>query len=256
MNIFLDVVKDIRFAHLCNTITQIEGLGYYIRHPQQPFLSAITQIKPDLIFIETADVTKSKIEIAQKYDIKMICFGHETYLTKDFVRFDYQEATNILKPANIEVSPFDILLSLEKISANILSFLRDNNLSFKIIGKEHIDAPEYVGNPNILSLAALYPLCKIVLTNDNLNDVAINNGFALCGVENKYYPHYNNDEELASAITLYLKNETLRLGKIKDARKLAIQNTYFHVLSNIFMQLNLPKESEICLQAISKVLAS
>jgi hypothetical protein len=254
MKIFLDVVKDIKFAHLCNTITQIDGFQHYIRHPQQPFLSAVLQIKPDLIFIETCNITKSKVEIAQKNNIKIVCFGPETYLTKDLLRFDYQEATNILNIPPISITPFDVLISIDKISENIIHFLRENGLSFKIVGAGHVGTPEYVGNPNVLNMAALYKSCKIIITNAHLNDVAINKGFALCGVENQYFPLYNSDEELTTTIVHYLQNDTLRQNKIKEAYKLATQNTYFHILSNIFAQLNFNKESELCLQAVSKVL--
>jgi len=132
-----------------------------------------------------------------------------------------------------------LLVSDEDIDVKTLDFFHSlKGVKIKIVGKNVVESPLYLGKyESYKALSSLFLSSKCYFGHKYLLESYYNQ---CCGFN--YIDMTDNSEILAT-----IQENKLRHKHIKEERKLVIQSlTYFHRLTEIFTELNMPFELELC----------
>jgi hypothetical protein len=271
MKILLSPTKNIQLAHIYNTASQVKDVQVinWIKGRSLHFM--LSNFTPEMIFIDTENITETIVELANTFKIPIIGFGSPTHLFQnaDFI-FNFTDhanpnylppAANLLKSQEIFVNPFDILYSAWYNKEEI-ERARQANLTFRIVNTQCSNVPEYIGSTNVFNIIDLYKAASIIITTSNLYDIAIHKRFALTTIENPLFPQYtataltSQTDNLFELIEKHLKPNNIKKQIINNAYHIACENTYFHRLSTIFEKLNHKDISIQCMITLSNILES
>jgi hypothetical protein len=251
--------------HIYNVLTQIDGVEVLQWRKDKSFYFMLSTLKPDMVFADTNNITINMVKLSLEFNIPIIGFGEENHIfnsinTTIFTFIDtnsdnyIRPGANIASPAKISVKEVDVLV-VGLYNTEVMDVLYQSGLRFKLVGNTDLGIPEYVGATTPSNIIPLYNASQIILSDDNLYDIAINQCFAISSYENELFPHYKNSGELEELLGKYINNPKLRNKHIKEAYNIAKNNTFFHRLSEIFLKLNHKDLADKCLKKLEQILA-
>ena len=278
MKILGTAIQNNTIQNLYHTLMQI-GHQIVLWNPKQTSLYGIVdKYKPDLFFCHN-EITPTTLEAIQEYNIPTVTFGLTLPFEQQKLICTLNKIPDVIKktiqtqyyeclPAanityNLETfTPCDLIYVCDApIEPTILSYIEAINqldLSLKIVGNIKIPFYSYVGNVTTEEKLSLCKTAKITILNNmtNLYDLAFYGSFTLSNQQNPLYPSFTNPEDLLNNVKYYLDQPKTINKIIKEAYKIAVENTYHHRLIDIFKLLNYTEEIEICQNHLLKALES
>jgi hypothetical protein len=230
----------------------------------------------DLIILDSSNISLATIEAIKEFNIPVVIFGFiatklsqtclqiiPSYVNSKIIEnvsgpvYVAHYGANLLPCWNSTLSIDNDVLIINTINAEKFLQLYQRITRYKVIGNEKLPIPEYLGTLNITDITDIIKAHKtLVLTGpDYMYDIAINKGFAISLVPNSIYP-VTEAEFLDAQITHFLNNQKHRTSIIKQAYRIACENTYFHRTSDILNILNYSQEAKKCLSKVSEYLST
>jgi hypothetical protein len=222
-------------------------------------MDMFAELKPDILMCVPEDMNEHNLAYAlRQYDHtkclvyeeqSVTCFSHsatfrETLDTTVIVG----PAANVAQYDNAKADPdqeSDILyISNQPITPEIMEILRccaSTPYKMKIVGQYPVPLMSFLGQTNVIAESTLMASTKIVIDIDNNIkwDCAFNGVFCLSNVPHDNFAIYE-EGNIVEQIDHFITQEKHRKSFIKKTRKLALENTYFNIVEEIFTKLACP----------------
>jgi len=213
------------FAAL-STVTQV-----IIWIPEnKPVFDMIAELQPDIIICLESDMSQSLNYAAKTHNIQLVvCQENYPRAAVNLAQLYVGETKECYKSDILYISNQIVEEDFVELLQGLVKY------KLKICGPVILPIPQYIGLASAYTTTGLLKSTIIAIDYNEgvLWDAAINKVFCLSNIKNELFPTFTNIANLHEQINHFLKDEKHRQFYIKQAYKLALNNTHFHAASQL-----------------------
>lgn len=267
-----------RYTGIIQAIKKISTDFYSWNPKAYPVFDLLTDIKPDIVFIDLKCINNLMIEAFNTYKTKIVLFGQgvpnnlvpaaviaqpntskvirRNIESQDYPTLYLHDSANVVDIFNGSINHnmscevgyiFDNMDADKYIQQILLLSYVSKCCKLKIVGQGRIPLPQYIGNIQTNSISSFYKSASIILDfeGSQILDIAANRGFAISTVPNRLYPCFediSSIDNVQKQIKAILNADYIEIkNDIARQAQIAIlqQDTCYHRLCQILEAVNM-----------------